>query len=767
MKKIEICFPRTYADIYEDIFTKIFCDNVYINKWDPFFETIDNNAEIHIIFIDSASWMKDSLVRAILKMGDECKINQLLLVGFYPKPALDNTTQKNSINNLPMLGLLFDSFYVDYYQLPISLIDFKEYILNKIVLSDNTHDWQVNYNRIVKTLSKAVNLGLASCMYDAWYELDRLSGSAKLRLREEHDLKVNKTSLSEYISKLFRFQSLLDLYYLAIARRTGLKNYTYLVIEDNIDDIIESLEFISSATGDIFYATTDGDSCHYFFNLLNNNHKNLFRGQIFSWFSDQIEYSIIPKDISKTRNIIPDVILVDLILRDKNNIELNGEIVIKHIQEHFPYIPIIVVTKSEEPDVLTRCVKIRGADRVVPKRRLLRLPYTYRNYLQEEISPLLEVLDDAPVVKDLDYAQPLSMRMIGAYRTWNTSPGILWHGEKTMHAVEHSLEHSKGLWKLANELLVVGWKHINKDQKYTPNELFRFLMSIWLHDIGSKGSEGYQMADQVRERHSWISGELLHRNPELYMLKRGKEADIIELLCSYHQSCAPFWKRDKTKDTVKGLFHQSLEEIEEASKWNLMEWAALLRLLDSIDHNWRRVGNKQLYESKKATIAIDSKYYRERADISADARRYADWLDSQDEHMKRHMSVMNVTMKTKLIADTLLFWPEFEFASHSDAKKYLGEIGCYVLKEWFASGDVIEKRMKMRLPKDDEIKAFVNDRTYGIYLFEEYSVIDNEIQELKKNLGNTALNNIKTNKKISELERERKEQAWELWSAAE
>ena len=120
-------------------------------------------------------------------------------------------------------------------------------------------------------------------------------------------------------------------------------------------------------------------------------------------------------------------------------------------------------------------------------------------------------------------------------------------------------------------------------------------------------------------------------------------------------------------------------------------------------------------------------------------------------------------MKTKPKGDELLFWPEFEFASHKDAEKYLGEIGCYVLKEWYASGDVIEKRMKMRLPKDDEIETFVDERTYGIYEYAGYRDKEEEIKILKINLLTQEGSPADIKKEIQKLENMQKDKAWEVW----
>lgn len=759
---VEFCVTENIGTVFKD-----FLKEATVTIWNqPNKCRFKKKADIHVVLIDSASWMREALIQAIIGMGATCKIKQLLLLGFCHAPTNgEHQHEKTAINRQPLMGLLFEAFHVDYLQLPLSIEQIDNHVKE---LPAKKKYWAENYKRVRKSLEHLCCLGYADNSVSAWQILDGLSGSGNLRLREEHDLEFDENKCIDgcssqedeckadpqvrckslqvkhhnYFERLMGFQSKLDLYYLAIARRNRDQIRTFVAIEDNVSAIRKSLEFLADATDDCFYVTKNGDQSHRLYDLLKKKEHCDRNDDEFDWSKD-IEFDAIGKVPS--RKIEPDAILVDLMLKNASGELLEGEEVVRHLQEHFPSLPIIVVTKSEEPDVLTRCVKLRGADRVVPKRRLLRLPYTLASYLHEEISHLLAELDESPLK---DHNVPLSRRLIGAFRTWNIYPGILWHGEKTVHCAEHTLEHTLGLWKLANELLISAWAHMNDFRTtvgklpYQSKDLFRFYMSLWLHDIGSKGTEAYQMADQVRERHSWISAELLHRNPEIYMLQRGEEVDVIELLCGYHQSCAPFREGDPTKATVKGLFHQSLEEIEKNSRWNLMAWTALLRLLDAIEHNWRRVGNEHLYRSKKATIAIDAKYYRERGDVSPEAKRYADMLDGQDVHMRKHMSVKNVTIRTKIITETvndetdekrnvLLFWPEYEFADEESAKKFFKVIGTYALTEWYATGKSLEDDMLIRLPYLGEIPTRINEKQYCVCQLDSAREFENLIKELK------------------------------------
>ncbi len=775
--KVEICCATGLKAVLDSAFEHgLHCEanhyDVCVTAWSESEEThCLQQADVHVVFVDSAPWMRQALVQSIIRAPRQCPVQRMILFGFCEEiePAGEDRG-KIPVNRQHPLGLLFEGFHVEYQRLPLRLEMIRNEVascISRVSAGILPGHWQRNFRRVRTTLRIVKGLGYADNPMDAWSRLDSLSGSGNTRLREEHDIKVEKgEGPLAFLERLLRFQTLIDLYYLAVARSNGRQPYTFLIIEDNPGFIRSQLKFLASATGDRFYVTKSGSACHKLAEKLQSKDRNQRSGlprDGFSWPSELFDNPIVPygEQVSENECLAPDAVLVDLILwDDAKKLLVHGESIIRQLQERFRELPVFVVTRSEEPDVLTRCVKIRGADRVVPKRRLLRLPYTFLNYLHEEVSPLLSVLDGTE----------LSSRLVAAYRTWNSCPGILWHGEKTVHAAEHTLEHSLGLWKLAHQLLSQSWDHMQDHRhsiglrQYYPKELFGFLMSIWLHDIGSKGSEAYQMADQVRSRHSWISGELIHRNPELYRLERGEEADFVELLCAYHQSCAPFSLNDPTKESVRGLFHQSLEEIEESCKWNLLEWTALLRLLDAIEHNWRRVGTNDLFMAKKIDIDIDRKYYSERAATQPDAAEYAKWLDVQESHMQKHLSVLRVDLRTNRSSDgrSIVFWPEYTFADCDDAKDYLGEIGIYALQEWHATGSHIAEKMGIRFARTGEVSHPETDNCYAVHDFWCNEICEQTLDPWRKSI--TSKKNDELEKKIHDIETGQKQVAWRVWS---
>jgi len=709
-------------------------------------------ADFHIIFLHAAPWMTEALVRGVVRSFpiQPFPVQRMLLAGFLDPPE-ESFSELTRIDRQRSLGLLFEAFRVHYLQLPID----PKVLAGALVTccggaeADVDDEWSRNVGRVLSAIQRMRKNGETD--FDAWARLDALSGPSRRRMQEEHEI-GNRQS----IEALGRFQSAVDCYYLAAARTDGLVRRRFVVIEDHPDLLEETLKFLAAATGDEFHITKNQRCCSDLVAWIRqrNDEQEPDTDAFPSEFFERIgsgEANEHPQQ--------PDAVLVDLLLgKNDEGIDIGGEEVIRYLQDRRPELPVFVITRSEEPDVLGRCIAVHGADRVIPKRRLVRLPYTLLRFLHDEVSPLLPFLDCPPEAG-------LSRRVVAAYRTWTTYPGILWHGEKTFHAADHTLEHHNGLWKLANQLVFNSWAHIQKYRTtkmgasgaYSSDDLFRFLMSIWLHDIGCKGSDRFQMADQVRSRHSWISGELIRRNPQIYRLRRGTEADIVELLCAYHQSCAPFETMDECKDAVKGLFHQSLAEITRDSNWRLMEWGALLRLIDSADHHWRRVGIRQLYKAKQIAIQTDLSFYRSQNE-RPDAAEYASWLAEQEGHMRKHLAVLDASFRVRpfLEADCFaVFWPEYTFTTQQKASEYLPEIGLYVLKEWWATGKHIEEEMGLRLIEEAPI-AGRRGRCFAVWN-------DKALQDL--NGARTAADGARG--KQIEIEEEMKRVAKKLWLSSE
>ncbi len=670
--KVQLIFPEGL--VFPDVLKDNGYDVIHWNKTDN--NIVFSEADLHAVFIDSKPWMKDVLIKAIINSSSTSSqtvfpINKLLLYGTSNYPETNQIDQE-AINQQPNLGLLFDAFSIHYEKLPDSLEIMRSQI-NALLNNGQDDHWEDNIKRVMQQLN--------GTPLDNWNIFNNFSITDKRR-KEEHDT-------NDDISKIIPFQIDIDSYYLAIAKKYKKDSFKYLVIDDHPDKITNPLLGIFSLTGDMFYLSKESNSWNTFYKQLSDNNPDIkITNDIFIEISKDPE----TKPFGEIGLVDIDAVLVDLLLGDKTT----GEDIIRLFYDFYPTMPVFIITRSEEPEILVKCLKNKGADRFIQKRRLNRLPWVMNDYMNN-ISPFIQLF----------YRQrnpDLAKRLVKIYRCWTTNPGILWHGEKTFHAAEHTLEHHNNLWKLANQLLGDNWHKINqyrinnRKPKYSNNDLFRFLSAIWLHDIGCKGNERYQMADQVRSRHSWISGDLIHRNPEEYLLERGEEADIVELLCAYHQSCVPFDDMKQCKETVKGLFQQTLIEIEDKSNWKcLMEFASLLRFLDAAEHNWRRVGNRQLYESKRNAIDIDHKYYSEKARTSRDAEDYANWLKEQDKHMLKHRSVLDLNIKSINYNGYVIFWLEYHFASDIDARNYLGDIGIYVLQEWWDTGHYFDERMHLKL----------------------------------------------------------------------
>lgn len=586
------------------------------------------------------------------------------------------------------------------------------------------------------------------------------------RLDDEHDVetqvsicKKNKGAkglLDTTIGSILAEQAVVDYYYLATSVNRLVSHKRIVVcIDDKPELFKDELKIISLITGDLIYYTEDAYSAEKCIDSMKSSSPSLAGTFCLAGESSTKKNG---EDISE-----PDWILMDLLLKlpgmKSNRIRL-GDDALKRYMERSPGTPSILLTWSEEPDVAAGALRESKACSVVSKRRIIRLPYEMENYRSKELGEVLNCFKKSK----------LANRLTRAVRLWTSYPGILWHGEKTYHAAEHTLEHHRSLWRLVNQLMPVAWPHMlktrqNYKEEHKEEHLFRFLMAIWLHDIGCKGNETYQTADQIRSRHSWISGALIHRNPELYQLHRGVEADVVELLCAYHQSCAPFDSNNKAKEDVKGLFQQSLEQIvkatekaENANDWKLMGWAALLRLLDAMDQNWQRVGIKQLVDVKTVSIEMDRSYHKDRAKMSTEAESYAKWLEDQDKHMAKHLSVLEVKIRTQKIHNgDLIFWPEYTFVDGKAAKKHLGEIGLYVLQEWYDTGNYIEKHLNIRMAKEREITSKVNDACYGVCDFDANRTIEIDIKKEK--------NKPKPNSpKIQKLQEAQLKAAWELWN---
>lgn len=661
------------------------------------------DADLHVVFVDAADWMPRALSTALVN-SRRCPVSDLLLLGFCEAPGAD-TDQESSVHSRPWLALLFAAFpRFSYHRLPMSMDQLKK-LVRRLLAETTTGkcEWPKDWRRVQEALTDLAGPDRAGSrqMAQAWRVLDDLCGSEQRRLREEHEAAAGLESLMAY-------QGRLDHYYLAVARCTGATARTILMLEDRPDRIADQLRVLARSTGYTFLLTRNGRDCAALAEDIGT------QGQRGLGLQKYDLLSISPngrkqRQIRDVRDV--DVVTVDLMIMPDGGKTLDGEQIISDLHDHYPELPVFVVSRSEEPDVMARCLRTRGADRVVPKRRLLRLPYAVEDYFSREVSPLLPILRhgsrrDGP---------SLDKELVRLYRLWTHSPGILWHAEKTTHAAEHGMEHHRALWRLANELLLHSWPTISASRRESPlqtgtlrleEELFCFLLSVWLHDIGCKGNQLYQMGDEVRARHAWISGELIRDDSNELGLAHLPRAyrDAIENLCRYHQSNCPLTRAqlehiEESAAPTRGLFADKGPLAERARY--LLPWEALLRLLDAIEHSWRRVGSDLLHDAKRKALQNEQQYYQLRADQGRlDAQSYVGWLAEQKKHLTKHLGVRDVYIHIESDGNEVLLYPCYAIRAEDDGRRrdLFGDLAYYVLKEWWATGDYL-RLLGLRLPQ--------------------------------------------------------------------
>lgn len=348
-----------------------------------------------------------------------------------------------------------------------------------------------------------------------------------------------------------------------------------------------------------------------------------------------------------------DLILLDLQLKGENHEvgDLLGKEILSNLTNRLPEVPVFILSWSRDFDDI-RDTLHGHADYYLHKLFLFSLPKKYSDLI-ERYGKLLNLLD----YKD-------RRRLLGNIRKWSLRPGFLWFGDKVYHMIDHSLQHTKNVWRIANNLLypIVKEESDRNNKKF----LYCFCVAIWLHDIGYKGNHIHGAPDKVRECHPAISGEIILKMPKLFNLcandeekeaaksyrdkgfKAGKgnmniltlvknnakkrgifDFELIALLCMYHKGKVPLRESDLTKckacpeeyvnsETNKLI---SLEDIlksggfEEEAIEEFIVLAGILRLVDALDKNKNRVGLQYEEELHKAVIESDKRYQLRRLDF--------------------------------------------------------------------------------------------------------------------------------------------------------
>jgi CheY-like chemotaxis protein len=658
-------------------------------------------ADLHAVFIDAAPWMPEAFITALFE-AKECPIRRLVLVGFRPERGGGAV---EALRDVPRLPLFFEAFpEPECIQLPLSAGELAGKLHDALKRPDQGAAWQANWTRVAVGLDAVREKDSRT---ELWRRLDSLCGEDRV-LQEEHEAAAS-TDRRE------RFQQVSDVFHLVRARSPDGNPRQVLVLDDNLSPMEERLKVLARASGTKFYVTRNGDACMALADGLWQSKRAGVRPEL----SDLvlIDGNGRKDDVAARWNEL-DLVLVDLLLLLSGSSRANGEEIVASLHDHYPELPVFVVTQSEEPDVLARCLRLRGADRVVPKRRLLRLSFEIEDYFNSDVSPLLPVLRNA----SCPGKTRLDRELVRLYRIWHHEPEILWLGEKSFHGPEHSVEHHRGLWTLANQVLSTTWgtvsaKWSNGAGAGKPGSpcveemLFCFFLAIWLHDIGARGNDQWQSADEVRDRHAFITGCLLD-DPE-YRSALGLDGTDDELLrivadlCRYHQSNCPLIREDLTRindsnsqEATKDLFTQALEE---RTPWAL-PWLALLRLLDAVEHGWKRSGSELLYRCRLRLVDHERAYYdnqlrqvaagrcgserrTENALRIADLGRYAAYLDRQQGVLDKHRAILGAWVHLEAGPEGWNLYPCYRIDTNSDGAEGIARnLHSYVLKEWASTG---------------------------------------------------------------------------------
>jgi len=256
-----------------------------------------------------------------------------------------------------------------------------------------------------------------------------------------------------------------------------------------------------------------------------------------------------------------------------------------------------------------------GADRYIPKHRLIALPYFIYDYYHREIGSFVEKIEE-----------DRRRKFIGYLRLWRKQKDLLYMNTKTPHIVDHTYQHAENLWKLLNQL------NDSYEIEFAANNLFFITAcSLWLHDIGHKGYEAEVKASYVREMHSLISGKHIIEHPDVY-LPEFEDKEILNktsLVCAYHIKKAPLDDMGKQKLAHLGvnlLFVRSPDDFRflkvDSEKHpislscyedgtDLCKATALLRFLDAIDIQENRVGKRETSIERIYNCWFEAKYYLE------------------------------------------------------------------------------------------------------------------------------------------------------------
>ena len=219
------------------------------------------------------------------------------------------------------------------------------------------------------------------------------------------------------------------------------------------------------------------------------------------------------ESISSFDNI--DLILIDIFLG--KDTELSGLEFLRLFTLLYPEIPAFILSVSEDTEIIGKAVE-QGADYYILKKNIFSLPYLYDKYIND-LGKLINYIND----------RSLRRSLVGCLRYWRFKKELLWFGDKCYHMINHSYNHAKNVWEIANQILpsLLDSDYLEDNQTCLSDEdIYSFCMAVWLHDIGHKGNEHYGEPHEIRDLHGLISAEIFMKMPESYGISDYKSGGV-------------------------------------------------------------------------------------------------------------------------------------------------------------------------------------------------------------------------------------------------
>jgi len=327
-----------------------------------------------------------------------------------------------------------------------------------------------------------------------------------------------------------------------------------------------------------------------------------------------------------------DFFLVDLKFGEKQK---QGEKILEELSQRKISIPIFVLSWTHTAEEVSKIVSKGLADWYIHKSQLYYLDSIWENY-KRNVLRIPETLEK----KLCDNNSKIDSKFLVDFITLaRRHSGMLWYGMKEINLNEHAYYHSRNLWNMAFELSEIIYNNApekEKDKDKVSSYALSFALSIWLHDIGLKGSSITRKPWEVRKQHSILSAYLLENyfDDYIFSLKisdgnlKKKVKRFVQILSIYHLRKTPLSHRavsfvggpENISETCKiGTRYEFLPEIVN----EIIDKDDILRRVDFIEKNHRKLidENEGLYYVKDKNLQYYTAWLR--------------WLDAADFNYNR------------------------------------------------------------------------------------------------------------------------------------